>query len=164
MKFFKHLIVLPILFSLSCQTNSEAAKSFYDEIVKADDTECEKEKLKLTAVIAELAKLRTPDNESLSEDDKNKIFRLVENFKSKEDLIAVAKITMLLKRHSTSDECFKNNLQYVYDHAFWRAVEKLAEDRSEENMKEMKRLKEEIGIDGADGYDWLTIVERIPAP
>lgn len=166
MKTLKLLTTLSILlFFISCgQTKQTDSQDFYSQLVQSDDKDCDKETLKVVAIIGELAKFRSSNEKPFSTNDDTKIRSLVEKLKNKEDLILLARLTRNTAKFAEGRECFKSRLEETYSRAFWYAIEILAKDRSEENLEKMKSLKIEFNIDGGDSYDWSTIVDRIPQP
>jgi len=163
LKIFTIFIIVSIF--ISCEQKQNTPQNIYDETVKSDDLECDKETLQVVSVIAELGKFRSSNENPFSQSDDVKIRQLVEQLKSKESLIAFAKLTRTLTIYPTnSGECFRSRIDESYSRAFWDSIEILAQDRSEKNLQEMEFLKKELNIDGGDSYDWSTIVYRIPAP
>jgi hypothetical protein len=164
---FAFLVLIASFTFVSCHQNEKIQTTeIPEESSPGVDLNCDREKLKTVVIISELAKIRAPKDAPVSEADKDKIYKLVGRLKEKEDLIALAKITLAFRRHTSGEdlECRKSSIIPVFEIAFWRSVEILAQDKSEENIEEMKRLKEELHIDGGDAYDWSTIVDGIPAP
>ena len=164
MKTFKIALFLLILISISCQQKQSIEQNIYNEIVRSDDLDCDKETLQIVSIIAELGKFRSSNKEPFSQANDAKIRRLVEQLKHKENIVTLAKLTRTLIITSTSGECLKTELAETYSRAFWDSIEILAQDRSEKNLQEMEILKKEFNIDGGDRYQWSTIVDRIPMP
>ncbi len=149
----------------ACNQREISRPGSEDELLHGVELNCDREKIKVVVVVSELAKIKATKNAPLSVTDREIIKKLVERIADKNDLTALAKMTWALQRHTSGElECIKSSLIPVFEFAFWHAVAILAEDRSEENMREMKFLKKELGIDGGDGYQWSTIVDRVPMP
>jgi hypothetical protein len=164
MKFL--ILACLILAMISCGQKDKAQTNLSDELLLETDSTCDKEKLKTIVIISELAKIKVPRDAPVSETDRDKIHQLVERLKNKEDLIALAKITLAFRRHTSGEDikCSDSSVIPVSEIAFWHCLRILAQDKSKENIEDMKRLKEELHIDGGDAYDWSTVVDGIPAP
>jgi hypothetical protein len=131
----------------------------------ASDLACETEKLRTLAAITEISGLHIRSDSPISDLDRETIGRIVKQIREHEEQIAFAKITRALRIHCSFElQCKDSGLVNAFDHAFWRSIEILAEDRSEENLQEMELLKSNLSIDGVDSYSWSTIVYRIPMP
>lgn len=163
---FATLVFITSVAFASCAKNEKIQTDSLDELLQNVESSCDKEKLKTVIIIAELAKIKVPRDAPVTETDKDKIHQLVERLKEKEDLIALAKITLAFRRHTSGDniKCSDSSFIPVSEIAFWHCMKILAHDKSKENIEDMKRLKEELHIDGGDAYDWSTIVDGIPAP
>lgn len=168
MKFpsFAFLLLIVTLAFASCARNEKVQTAeIPDELLQGVELDCEKEKLKAVVILSELAKIRVPKNSPLSEADREKIHKLVERLKDKENLMTLALASRAFVSHSSGElECKDSSLIAAFDIAFWHCIRILAEDRSEENLRDMKFLKDQLNISNADGYDWSTIVDRIPMP
>lgn len=170
MKFpsFACLILIATLVFASCAKNENvqtAAAEIPDELLQGAELNCEKEKLKAIVILSELAKIRVPKDAPVSDADRAKIYKLVERLKEKEDLTTLAKATRAFVAHASGElECKDSSLMAAFDVAFWHCIRILAEDRSEENLRQMKFLREQLNINGGSSYDWSTIVDRIPQP
>jgi hypothetical protein len=158
------LVFLVISFFISC-TKENSQADIESELLKGAELNCDKEKIKTIVIINELAKIKAPKESPVPPADLNKIHKLVERLKDREDLTALAEITWALRSNSSGElECTQSCLIPVFEEAFWHCITILAADRSEENLMRMRLLKEKLNIGDASGYNWSTIVDRIPMP
>jgi hypothetical protein len=159
---FFFLIVILLFISCGKEINKTDLES---ELMQGIDLNCDREKIKTIGIVTELAKIKTPINEPLSSAETDKIYKLVEQLKDKEDLVALAKISWAFMKNSSGElECTRSSIIPTFDYAFWHCIKILAEDRSEDNLQRMRLLKDELNVSNADGYNWSTIVDRIPMP
>jgi len=167
MKIFSFVCVVlaMISFFASCGQKEVVQANLEDQLMQNVDLSCDKEKLKTVVIVSELAKFRSPKDEPISQIDEDKIHKLVEQLKEKEDFIALAKITLAFRRHTSGElECKDSEIIPAFEIAFWHCMKILAKDRSEENISRLKLLKEELRMDGGDAYNWSTVVDGIPQP
>lgn len=63
-----YFVCLTLLISLfiSCEQEQQNPQNIYDELVQSDDLKCEKEKLQVIVVLAELAKYRISNEKPLT--------------------------------------------------------------------------------------------------
>jgi hypothetical protein len=135
------------------------------EVVLSDSSlNCDTQKLKIIEITSQLGKFRISKEKPLTKADEERIVRIVEQLTNKDDLIAFARIARSLDMHNGTTECKESEISPIFERAFWHSIRILASDKSEENQRQLKRLKEEFLIDGGDSYNWKTFVEGFPAP
>lgn len=148
----------------TCSLKSHSANK---SLVISEDIEltCDREKLNTISVINEIAMLRLSNDTPISENDKKNIHTLVESIREKEELIGFAKASRALTTNTSGElECNNSVTVPPLRLAFWHSISILSQDKSNENIERMRRLKTELQIDGGDAYDWSSIVDGIPAP
>jgi hypothetical protein len=138
----------------------------YDSSQKQGLNTCDSQKLLILNKLTALSAIKLERN-NLAENEQNRkqVHEIIRQLDNPKDIATLARMSRALAIQDRDSNCVVDSkLLVVYEETFWHCVKILSANKTEENIRQLERLKETSSLQGADAGYFDSIIEGKPFP